>query len=674
MYIRKDLYIRRSMKNDLKQIAKLLRTWILKMTTEAGSGHPTSSLSGVELMSVLLFAPRNVAEKTRKNTERSEREGFFRYDIENPENPGNDRLIFSKGHASPLFYAIWAAAGGLDAEDLMTFRKFGSQLEGHPTRRFPFTEVPTGSLGQGLSVGLGECLALRRLMRTGADLYGKTHSLSEHPLIEREENLPRVYVLLGDSELAEGSVWESAQIAAYYKLGNLVAIVDMNRLGQRGETMVGWNGAEYAKRFEAFGWKAIEVDGHREEAIAAAYEMAAQSTEVPTAIIAKTVKGKGVSFLEDKNGWHGKTLSKEQLKEALGEIGRVDEAVRGVLREPITNDQQPTTDTRLHSNYRLLTTNYSLGEMVATRKVYGRALTLLADRHPNLVALDAEVSNSTYAAEFGEQYPDRFFEMYIAEQNMVSTAVGMSRRGLLPFVSTFGAFFSRAFDQIRMAQYARVPLVCVGSHVGVSIGDDGASQMGLEDIAMFRALLKSTVLYPSDAVSMMRCVELAVRQKGITYIRTTRMETPVLYGADETFEIGGSKTLKSSDKDVLTVIAAGVTVGEALKACDVLKKENISIRVVDAYSVKPIDEEMIKKALVETGGIITVEDHYPEGGLGAAVREIIVQSAECRGNAKCKYASLAVKKIPRSGQPEELLRYEEIDARAIVEKVKELAQ
>jgi len=621
----------------LRNVTQQIRRWIVEMTTQAGSGHVTSSLSAVELMSVLMFSDCE----------------FFRYDIRNPEFFRNDRLIFSKGHASPLYYVLWAKAGGIDEKELMTFRTFGSRLEGHPTRKFPFTEIPTGSLGQGLGVGVGEALALR------LQTENQKHSFE----------IPRVFVLLGDSELAEGSIWESAALASYYKLKNLVAIVDVNRLGQRGETLDGWDIGSISRKFQAFGWETREIeDGHNLEEIQKAYERTV-SSDKPTALIAKTIKGKGVAFLENKNGWHGKALSGEDAKKALEELGGIQNET--ISLTPPLGEQKDVLEKKEEEKDVQHLPSYEIGQREATRKVYGKALLELAKEHTDLVVLDGEVSNSTYSYEFGEVYPDRFFEMFIAEQNMVSTAVGMTRRGFMPFVSTFGAFFSRAFDQIRMAQYADVNITFVGSHVGVSIGEDGASQMGLEDMAMFRAIQESVILYPSDAVSMHTCVRLASEHEGLTYIRTTRAETPVLYDDGENFSIGGSKTLHRSDEDMATLIVAGVTVSEALKAYEMLREEGIRVRVVDAYSVKPIDHEMIQKVMEETKHIVVVEDHYAQGGLGAAVREAICdRNAHDRENVSFHF--LAVRKRPQSGTPEELLHYEKIDAEAIVSTIKEM--
>lgn len=605
---------------ELQKIATLIRYYCLMMTTEAGSGHPTSSLSATELMACLLFG------------------GFFRYDADHPQSPNNDRLIFSKGHASPLFYALWAAAGELTEKDLLTYRKFGSPLEGHPTVAFPFVEAATGSLGQGLAIGVGMALNAKYLDR-----------------------LPyRTYVLLGDSEMAEGSQWESMQIASYYKLGNLVGILDVNRLGQRGETMYGWDLDAYKKRVSSFGWKTIIFDGHSIPEVLKAYHRALRVDEQPVMLIAKTIKGKGVSFLEDKDGWHGKALKKEEYDRAIKELGEIDPSIRGEISLP--EDLKPN-ETDAGGPAKEM--DYPPGKPVATRKAYGNALVRIFPQYPNLVSLDGEVSNSTYAEIFKEAFPGHFFEMYIAEQNMVGAALGLSRRGKIPFVSTFGAFLTRAFDQIRLSQYSDANIKFVGSHAGVSIGEDGPSQMALEDIAMFRTILNSIVLYPSDAVSTEKLVEEAAKHSGIAFIRTTRKETPILYGPEETFAIGGSKVLKQSEKDKATVIGAGITLHEALAAYEALEKEGIFIRVIDLYSIKPIDTQTLRQASDDTRPIITVEDHYAEGGIGEAVRTALSDS-------RASIYSLAVRKKPKSGKPQELLDYEEISRAAIIKKVKEV--
>jgi transketolase len=604
----------------LRKLAALVRYYILTSTTEAGSGHPTSSLSATELMVGLLFG------------------GAFRYDVDHPEHPNNDRLIFSKGHASPLFYSLWAAAGKLTEADLMTYRKFGSPLEGHPTVAFRYVEAATGSLGQGLSIGLGMALNAKYL-----------------------DKLPyRTYVLLGDSEMAEGSQWEAIQIAAHYKLDNLIGILDVNRLGQRGETMYGHDLSAYEKRIASFGWETILIDGHSFFEILGAYEKASHVSGKPTMIIARTIKGRGVSFIEDKNGWHGKALKKEECDRALKELGEVDKSLRGEIGKP--KDLKPEGRVPDASAKKM---DYTEEKSVATRKAYGNALVRIFPKFPKIVSLDGEVCNSTYAEIFKEAHPEQYFEMYIAEQNMVGTALGLSRRGKIPFVSTFSAFMTRAFDQIRMSQYSNPNIKFIGSHAGVSIGQDGPSQMGLEDIAMFRAILGSVVLYPSDAVSTEKLVEEAAKHNGMTYIRTTREAAPILYREDEKFVIGGSKVLRKSDRDRITVIGAGVTVHEALKAYEELKKEGIFIRVIDLYSVKPIDETTLREASTATKAIITVEDHYAEGGIGEAVGSALA-------TLPVPLHSLAVRKKPRSGKPEELLDDEEISQKAILRKVKEL--
>ncbi len=607
--------------NNLESIAKLIRYYSLVMSTAAGSGHPTSSLSATDLMTALLFG------------------GTFRYDLDNPQNPNNDRLIFSKGHASPLFYSLWAAAGKVTEQELMNFRKFGDPLEGHPTPAFRYTEAATGSLGQGLSIGVGMALNAKYLDKLSY----------------------RTYVLLGDSEMAEGSQYEAMELAAYYKLSNLVGIMDVNRLGQRGETMYGHDLDLYRDRVSAFGWGAIVIDGHNIPQILAAFEKIKDITDRPVMIIAKTLKGKGVSFIEDKNGWHGKPLKKDELSRALVELGAIDKTIRGQIARP---ESQGPKD-RPAQNIRPV--SYSGDKPVATRHAYGSALVRIFPRFPEIVALDAEVSNSTFSELFKETHRERFFEMYIAEQNMVGTALGLSIRGKVPFVSTFAAFLTRAFDQIRMSRYSNANIKFCGSHAGVSIGEDGSSQMGLEDIALFRTLLDSVVLYPSDAVSTDKLVEAMAEHKGIAYLRTTRKDTPILYRNDEYFRIGGSKTLKSNWKDVATIVAAGITVHEALKAYEELKKENILVRIIDLYSVKPVDVKTLRQAADETGTIITVEDHFAEGGINEAVQSALAEQP-------VPLYSLCVRKMPKSGKPDELLDFEGISGKAIMAKVKELVK
>ncbi|RJO59705.1 transketolase [Candidatus Parcubacteria bacterium] len=601
--------------HKLQKLAQLIRYFILISTTKAGSGHPSSALSATDLMTGLLFG------------------GFFKADLNQPKNPNNDRLIFSKGHAAPLLYALYAAAGKLTEKQLLTLRKFNSPLEGHPMPSFAFTEAPTGSLGQGLSIGLGMALNARL-----DKLNYKT------------------FVLLGDSEMAEGQIWEAVQLAAYYKLDNLIGILDVNRLGQRGQTMYGHNLKAYQKRLSSFGWKTILIDGHDFKQITKAFVEARKFTGKPVVIIAKTLKGKGVSILENKNGWHGKTLKPEQFKTALAELGPLDKKIRGIISKPVSKKLKSLKVRHAKA------VNYAKGESVATREAYGNALVRIAPKFPNLIALDAEVSNSTYSEFLKNTYPKKFLEMFIAEQNMIGTGLGLALRGKLPFISSFAAFLTRAFDQIRMSQYANAHLVFCGSHAGVSIGEDGASQMGLEDLAMFRTLQNSIVLYPSDAVAAEKLVEQAAKAKGLVYLRTTRGKTPVIYRNTENFPIGGCKILKQSQKDVATIIAAGITLHEALKAYTELQKRKINVRIIDLYSLKPIDVKTLRNAAKRTKNLIVVEDHVAEGGIGEAVKNAVT-------GMDVKIIHLAVKKIPRSGRPEQLLDFEGISAKAIVRAI-----
>jgi transketolase len=604
---------------QLAEIARLIRYFILNATTRAGSGHPTSSLSATDLMTALFF------------------DGVFRYDADHPDHPNNDRIIFSKGHASPLFYALWTAAGQLSEEEMYTYRQFGSPLEGHPTPVLRFVDAATGSLGQGLSIGVGMAINAKYL-----------------------DHLPyRTYVLLGDSEMAEGSQWEAIQIAAYYKLDNLIGILDVNRLGQRGETMYGYDLEAYANRIRSFGWRTLTVDGHSLAEIRSAYQEIGEHSGRPTMIIARTIKGKGVSFVENKNGFHGKPLSEEDLKKALQELGAVDTALRGTIRPP--EDLKPATPEPGKAG----AIDYAPNEAVATRVAYGKALNRIYAQFPQIVSVDGEVSNSTHADYFKKEHPERFFEMFIAEQNMAGVAQGLACRGKIPFASTFAAFWSRAYDQIRMSQYSDANIKFVGSHGGVSIGQDGPSQMALEDLAFFRTLFGAAVLYPSDAVSTEKLVGEAAAYQGIAYIRTTRMGTPILYDADAAFPIGGSKTLRRSASDAATVIAAGVTLHEALKAYETLKAAGIAIRVIDLYSVKPVDAATLKQAAAETDHLITVEDHAAQGGLADAVREALTLEG-------VRLHALAVRQKPKSGTPRELLDFEEIGHDAIVAKVRAL--
>ncbi len=601
----------------LQQLSVNIRKWILSCTHRAGSGHPTSSLSAVELMVALMF------------------DGNFRYDPSDPKQFNNDRLIFSKGHASPLFYSLWCAAGVLDEDDLMTYRDFDGILEGHPTSRFPYTEAATGSLGQGLSVGVGMAMNAKFL-----------------------DELPyRTFVLIGDSEMAEGSQWEAIELASHYQLNNLVGILDVNRLGQRGETMLGYDLKTYQKRLEAFGWNTIVVpEGHNIRQISKAYQEATAQEYAPTMIIAKTTKGKGVSFLENENGWHGKPLDDDQLAKALKDLPSVPDDLRGEVLKPQAASF-PTLE-----NGQVSGIQYESDGQEATRTAYGNAITRLGDKYSRLVVLDGEVSNSTRAEYFREKYPERYFEMFIAEQNMVGTALGMSLRGKIPFVSTFAAFFTRAFDQIRMARYSDPNIKFVGSHAGVEIGQDGPSQMGLEDLAMFRSIMGCAVLYPSDAVSTERLVEEMAAQNGIAYMRTTRGKLPILYGPEDSFHIGGSHVLRQSSDDVVTLIGAGITLHECLKAHDLLKKKGIVSRVIDLYSISPLDTATLRKAAEETQRLIVVEDHFAAGGIGEAV-------AVALSDRPTPLLSLCVRIRPRSGETQQLLDLEGISAEKIEEAV-----
>lgn len=630
----------------MQGIAKLIRYYILISTTEAGSGHPTSSLSSVELLTALFGG------------------GFFRFDLDNVENPNNDRFILSKGHSAPLLYSLFAVLEKLNEDDLKKLRKFESPLEGHPTPNFKYSEVATGSLGQGLSIGVGMALNGKYLDKLSY----------------------KVWVLLGDSEMSEGSNWEAIQIANYYKLNNLIGIIDVNRLGQRGETMYGWNVFEYEKRIKSFGWKTIIIkDGHNFKEIIRAYKQAINS-DAPVMLIAKTIKGRGVSFLENKENWHGKALNKEELNQALIELKEIDKNLKIILPEPKkphfgSGGIGTMKEAKFSSEIESL--NYKKGDLIATRYAYGEALKRIYPKYPDIVALDGEVKNSTFSEIFESAYPERaesdkllsapkvlknnfstpsaFFEMFIAEQHMVGAALGLSARGKIPFVSTFAAFFTRAFDQIRMSSYSKANIKFIGSHSGVSIGEDGPSQMGLEDIAMFRSIKDSVVLYPADAVSCQKLVEIAAEYKGIVYLRTTRGKTPVIYDNDENFEISGFKILRASENDSIAIISAGITLFEALKASDELKEKSIFTKVVDLYSIKPINVENLKKAVSGVKAIITVEDHYPEGGIGEAVRSALY-------DINIPIHSLAVSKMPRSGKSEELFEYEEISKNAIIKK------
>lgn len=602
-------------------MATRLRVHSLKTTTAAGSGHPTTCLSAADLVSALFF-------------------DVMRYDPKNPTHPANDRFVLSKGHAAPILYAAWAEAGAFPTEKLMELRKLGSPLEGHPTPRFPGALVATGSLGQGLGIAVG--------MAAAAKLDRAAY---------------RVYALLGDGELAEGAVWEAAAFASFYKLDNLVAVVDVNRLGQSQATMYQHDTTVYARRFAAFGWQAFEIDGHRFEHILDAFERALKVKGQPAAIIARTLKGKGVSFVEDKNGWHGKPVPKEDLERALQELPLAEGDLKFEISKPAAAPAPADPPTA-----RMAPPAYQLGQQVATREAYGAALKKLAAVDPRVVVLDGDVKNSTFAEVFAAACPERFFECFIAEQNMVGVSVGLSTAGKIPFASSFACFLSRACDQIRMAAVSRANVKLMGSHVGVSIGEDGASQMGLEDLAMMRAVAGSTVLYPGDAVAMERLVEQAARTPGIVYLRANRPKTPVLYDNTEEFPVGGSKVLRQSDTDAVTVVAAGVTLIEALKAHDELKKEGINVRVIDLYSVKPVDRATLVAAARATGNtLLVVEDHYAQGGLAEAVMGAVAEDG-------VRVRQLAVREIPTSGKPAELLDAAGLSARHIIEHARTLAR
>ncbi len=604
-----------------QSLAQQLRVDSVRVAAQASSGHPTSSMSAADLASVLLS-------------------DYLRYDMERRDAPNNDHLVFSKGHASPLIYSMLKAAGAIEEEEFLTYRSHGSRLEGHPIPNMPTVDVATGSLGQGLPISVGIALAGKRL-----------------------DKLPyRVWVFCGDSEMAEGSMWEAAEHAAFWELDNLTAIIDVNRLGQRGETMYGWNTGAYAARLQAFGWHTIEIDGHDVDAINTAYQEAVATEGRPTAIIAKTMKGRGVSAVQDKEGFHGRPL--DDAVAAITELGGATGAT--VTVQTPANSVQPNVFSVNPSGD---LPAYEVGSRMATRRAYGDALAAVGTRRGDVVALDGEVSNSTYADVFARAHPDRFFECYIAEQQAIATAVGMQVRGWTPYVSTFAAFLTRAYDFIRMAAVSRASLRLSGSHAGVSIGEDGPSQMALEDLAMMRAINGSTVLYPSDANQAAQLVAQMADTQGISYIRTTREATPVLYSADESFPIGGSRVLRSSDDDKLTIAAAGITLHESLKAVDALAADGINIRLIDLYSVKPIDADTLETAARETGTIVTVEDHWAEGGIGDAV---LAALGGLRNPPRV--VKLAVQGMPGSGKPADLLSAAGIDAAHIESAVRLLAQ
>ena len=619
----------------MKKLATRVRYDIVTMTTTAGSGHPTSSLSATDLMTTLFFK-------------------YIHVDVDHPKSIVNDRVIFSKGHASPLLFALWHVAGVISDKELMTYRTFGSRLEGHPTPRFPYVDVATGSLGQGLAVGVGEALALR---------------------IKNLSASPHIFILMGDGELAEGSVWEAAMIAGYTKTKNCIAIVDVNRLGQSGATMEGWDTKTYQVRFEAFGWNTIVIDGHDLKEIDVAFQKAVEYKNGPVAIIAKTVKGKGISFLEDTEGWHGKTLTKEQCDAAIAELGTIDTSFEGMIKKPEIQEMHEKKSTTQSKNPDLHITS-CIHDMdtqpCATREAFGKTLAALGAVYPELVVIDGDVNNSTYTKFFKDQFPERFFEGFIAEQTMVGMAMGAATFGLLPVVSTFASFLSRAADQFRMAAISGTRMIVNGSHVGVSIGADGPSQMGVEDIALFRALPQTVVLQPADAISAGFLTACACQQDHITYIRTMRSSLPNMYHEHDQFTVGGShvfleKTAGEIQKKVVTIIVSGVTVHEALHAKQQLEKEGIPVRVIDCYSIKPMDEKTIIAAFADSTTLIIAEDHVPQGGLGEAVLSVL---SYYHVDTMPTIHHLAVRKPPMSGSMEELLQYEEIDASAMIAAAK----
>ena len=604
----------------VSDLGKQLRVDSIRSSTAAGAGHPTSSMSAADLLAVLLAGP-------------------LHYDWKRPDEPNNDHLIFSKGHASPLVYAVFKAAGAITDAEMMTFRQFGSRFQGHPTPVLPWVDVATGSLGQGMPIAVGVALAGKYL-----------------------DKLPfHVWTLCGDSELAEGSIWEGLDKAAHYRLSNLTAIFDVNRLGQRGETEFGWDVDVYRKRVEAFGCRAIVIDGHDPAEIDHALGEARGTNEGPTVVIARTVKGSGFSEIANKDGWHGKALPPEMAERAIRELGG-ERHLRVLTIKP-----KPGEPVGTGPGGPVKLPVYEKGTMVATRKAYGDTLLALGARQ-GVVALDSEVSNSTHADEFAKAYPDRFFEMYIAEQALVAAAVGIQVRGYIPFASTFAAFFSRAYDFIRMAAISQANLRLAGSHAGCEIGTDGPSQMALEDLASLRAIDGSTVLYPSDATSTAQLVAQMADRKGIVYLRTTRGAYPVLYDAKQKFKIGGSHIIRQTARDKVALIGAGVTLHECLKAATVLAKAGIAARVIDLYSLKPVDVATLREASRVTGGrLVVVEDHYPQGGLGATVMEALAMEPR-----PPRVAHLAVRGLPTSGKPEELMNAAGITAPHIVRAAKGL--
>ncbi len=604
--------------NGWKELAAQLRVDSIRSTTAAGSGHPTSSMSAADLVAVLIA-------------------DHLRTDVADPASLANDRFILSKGHAAPVLYAAFKAMGAIDDEQLLSLRKMGSPVQGHPAPvpEMPWVDVATGSLGQGLPIGLGMALAMRVDGAPG-----------------------RVWCLMGDSETAEGSVWEAMADASYHRVDNLICIIDMNRLGQRGPTMLEWDGDTYLRRAQAFGWLALEVDGHDVGAIDETYR-AAEAADGPVMIVARTEKGHGVSFLADQEGWHGKALDAKQAEQAIAELGG--------QRSIVVTSPSPEAFKPVQLGELRAAPAPTYPEGIPTRKAFGETLAWLAGHRPDLVVLDGEVGNSTHTEDFQAVAPERFFQMYIAEQAMVGAQVGMQALGKAAFSATFGAFYTRAQDFVRMAAVSRANLKLCGSHAGVSIGEDGPSQMALEDLAAMRAVHGSTVLYPADGNSTVRLVTTMCDLEGISYLRTTREKTPMLYGPDEEFPIGGSKTLRSSGEDRVTLVAAGITLIESLAAADALEAEGTHVRVIDLYSVKPADAQTLREALIETGLIVTVEDHWPEGGIGDAVLDALASAGDIAG----RIVKIAPREMPGSGSPQELRDWAGISASRIADRVRD---
>jgi transketolase len=605
----------------LQNIAHQLRIDSILSTTASASGHPTTCMSAAEIVATLFFSE-------------------MRYDPQDPRNPHNDRFVLSKGHAAPILYAAWAEAGLFPRDEVLKLRQIGSDLEGHPTPRLSFVDVATGSLGQGICAAVGTALNARRI---GSDY--------------------RTYVLLGDGEMAEGSVWEAANAAAFFALDSLCLVIDVNGLGQSQPTQFDHDTGLIVRRWQAFGWHALEVDGHDVQALLNAYATAKSTSGRPTVIVARTLKGKGVAAIEGKDGWHGKALKKDEAEKAVAELeAKMQPGVAPPSIPRPSGTGRPSSSPADYS--KMPAPAYALGDQVATREAWGSALASLGGVDPRVIALDADVKNSTFSDKFEKAHKDRFYEFFIAEQAMVGAAMGLAARGAIPFPSTFACFLTRASDFIRMAGISAVNVKLAGSHAGISIGEDGPSQMALEDLALMRGVPDCAVLYPCDGVSAERLVVEMAQRPGMAYMRTSRPKTPVIYGPDEKFPIGGSKVVRQSDTDVAAVVGAGVTVFEALKAHDELQKEGIAIRVIDAYSVHPIDSKtMIEAARATNGAVITVEDHYPAGGIGDAVSEAVAA-------AGFAVRRLAVREVPRSGQPEELLDRYGISSRHIVDAVR----